>query len=725
MASTAGLKITIGADVSQAVKSLGTLESELKQLKLELSVATAPETIVRLNREIKNLDSTIKNAKSAENIAALNTSLNKVAPGANQAGQALTNLGRVAQDAPFGFIGIQNNINPLLESFQQLQKQTGSTAAAFKALGSSLLGAGGIGLAISVVTSLITTAVQKYGSLANAIDEVFGLTTNLAKANRELTKSFAESEGNVAGEIANIKSLVAIAQDKSLSDSVRTEALNKLNKEYDAYLPKLTLETINTDKAKAATDGLTESLIRQAKIKGAQDLISKATAAQLELAVGSVRDQASIIDNVLAGIKSLGSAGQNFNANLVAAGAERGIKSFDKLQETIDVYTKALNNLNKEEAKAGTLFADDIDKKEKRIKSETDFLGKQLSLLEKIAAIQQKAVDVPVINKPIIGFEVDGLTDKEIEELTGARKIEQALREVEALMKTSEKIYSLKIEKIDLDVKKKIISLDEAKALKKDAQDELEKVFTLQALVLEGTVRVKPTVTVERANLDTGAIQSKIARETGLDKKIAIPIEFDINVKFLGEEMARKLQETQRKIAEFKEFLISNISTGVSDSFALLGESFGEAISGANIGEVIAKAAQGFLSIIGNVLTEVGKQIIITSKLVIALKAALAKSFQNPAASLIVGVALVAAGSALKNIKFNVPKMQYGGILTSPRTVMAGEAGPEAIIPLDRLGSMIGGSATNINLTGRLAMNKRELFLELQRVGESNVRVNR
>lgn len=82
--------------------------------------------------------------------------LKKIPAATNQAANALQNLGRVAQDAPFGFIGIQNNINPLLESFQRLKAETGSAGGAFKALAGSLAGAGGIGLAVSVATAALT-----------------------------------------------------------------------------------------------------------------------------------------------------------------------------------------------------------------------------------------------------------------------------------------------------------------------------------------------------------------------------------------------------------------------------------------------------------------------------------------------------------------------------------------------------------------------------------------
>jgi len=47
----------------------------------------------------------------------------------------------------------------------------------------------------------------------------------------------------------------------------------------------------------------------------------------------------------------------------------------------------------------------------------------------------------------------------------------------------------------------------------------------------------------------------------------------------------------------------------------------------------------------------------------------------------------------------NRPKLAEGGIVTSPTTALIGEAGPEAVIPLNRMGSM-GGSNVNIVVNG-------------------------
>jgi hypothetical protein len=56
-----------------------------------------------------------------------------------------------------------------------------------------------------------------------------------------------------------------------------------------------------------------------------------------------------------------------------------------------------------------------------------------------------------------------------------------------------------------------------------------------------------------------------------------------------------------------------------------------------------------------------------------------------------------------------IPKMAEGGILTGPSFVYAGEAGPEAVIPLDRLGNLGGGGPTVvINTAG--VISERQLI---------------
>ena len=54
-------------------------------------------------------------------------------------------------------------------------------------------------------------------------------------------------------------------------------------------------------------------------------------------------------------------------------------------------------------------------------------------------------------------------------------------------------------------------------------------------------------------------------------------------------------------------------------------------------------------------------------------------------------------GGAIKGI----PGLAAGGIVTQPTLAMIGEGGPEAVIPLDRMGG--GGSGITVNVMGGLS----------------------
>jgi phage-related minor tail protein len=47
-----------------------------------------------------------------------------------------------------------------------------------------------------------------------------------------------------------------------------------------------------------------------------------------------------------------------------------------------------------------------------------------------------------------------------------------------------------------------------------------------------------------------------------------------------------------------------------------------------------------------------------------------------------------------------IPRMAEGGIVSSPTLALIGEAGPEAVVPLDRMAT---GGGVTINVTGGLA----------------------
>ena len=181
-----GIDIVIGAEVSGALQGLQ---------KVEAATVKAGATINKL----------------PVNVSKATQSLSKLPAASNQATSALINLGRVAQDAPFGIIGIANNLNPLLESFQRTSQAAGGFVGTLKALGGALLGGGGIGFLLSLVTGAMSYFAMGSRSATKETKELDEAAQKAAEAQQQFQKALdAASSATVsqAGEIANLRSIL-------------------------------------------------------------------------------------------------------------------------------------------------------------------------------------------------------------------------------------------------------------------------------------------------------------------------------------------------------------------------------------------------------------------------------------------------------------------------------------------------------------------------------------
>lgn len=251
MATEEKLKIVISADNADAVASLNELSQQLKKFEKGVKDATNGSDLLAFNKGL---------TETRAKMEVLNASLNPItaqtknlATGSNQAAFALQNVGRVAQDLPFGFMGIQNNLNPLLESFQRLKAETGSNMSALKALGSSLIGAGGVGLALSVASS----AFLMFG------DKLF----DSGKKAKEAQKAIDDATQSVVKDAAQIQVLAAQYQRTNLSLEDRKSIIKQLNEISPEYFNKLKAESSNYGELKIALDAYTASLSNQIKAK--------------------------------------------------------------------------------------------------------------------------------------------------------------------------------------------------------------------------------------------------------------------------------------------------------------------------------------------------------------------------------------------------------------------------------------------------------------------------
>jgi hypothetical protein len=188
MAENIDLNINIGANVTDLQSQLQKAENLLKQFEAALKKATNVGEINYLNNQVKYLTNTI---------SSLGQQMNKVGRPVGDATNALSNLSRVAQDAPYGFIGIANNLNPLLESFQRLQTQSGSTSNAFKSMVAGLTGPAGIGIALGVVSSLAVTFGDEIAAFFNGpTEKLKKFREELNKLNTDIYKIVGEAQSN-------------------------------------------------------------------------------------------------------------------------------------------------------------------------------------------------------------------------------------------------------------------------------------------------------------------------------------------------------------------------------------------------------------------------------------------------------------------------------------------------------------------------------------------------
>jgi len=215
----------IGADVTQFTKSISEVEAKLTELRKSLKNQTG-QAIIDTNKQIVSLEKSLVNLKQV--------GLDKIGGSTKNAGYALNSLSQVARDLPFGFIAIQNNLPLVVDAFGQLTTESKGTIPALKSLGQSLIGPAGIGLAFSAITSIVTYAIQKYGSFGNAIEALFSKNSELAASQNLYNKELSKSIGDTQTEIEKINIL-----SNTLNNSKKPQA--------DRYAAYVELRKISPD----------------------------------------------------------------------------------------------------------------------------------------------------------------------------------------------------------------------------------------------------------------------------------------------------------------------------------------------------------------------------------------------------------------------------------------------------------------------------------------------
>ena len=564
----------------------------------------------------------------AKSTAGLKTKFVEAKGGTDQATQSLVNLSRVAQDAPYGFIGIANNLNPLLESFQRLRASSTSNKEAFQSLLSVMTGPAGIGLALGVISSLMVVFSDKLFGAKKATDEA-------KKSQDEFAKSMVDAQAKASEAGVKLNAYIQIADDNTVSDKRRAEALKavkdelgKVNKEYAASIK-------TTDDARNAVELYTQALIAEAITNRYKDEI-----ASKQIALNDTLKKASME------AKNYGEALKTLNNTAIPVSDQIG--KFQRVTEAaVDAQKAYVGTANK-----AVGLKKDIDdltgSLNANVKSVMDnpffsFGGSKKGG----GGSEEKLSEVQKILKSL----QETLNSAEFQLLNGlinekGGKDSFAVQSLEAIYKAIEKIAGSKTQ---------------------EAQNALKKLLGSAKELEDKYYSGKPQGDVS----DT----SPVLRD----------VSFRTTDKFTGgAEKALDPLRTARNTMAINKMIADNDAEGMKKRQKAY-ENFADTISG-----MATNAIMGFFDALKNgqnVLEALGDQFLRLAEDIAAavIKAAIFKAIMTALnASSGGGAGAVAAAANIGVIPFAT-----GGIVTGPTMGLVGEAGPEAIIPLSKLTGML------------------------------------
>lgn len=700
--------------VSNNFKSLDKLETQLKSFEAGIKNATDPASFARLQRAIDATKQRIDLLNKP--VETLSRGLGSTLPGAAVNGaSALFSVGQVARDLPFGFIAIQNNLPQVIDQFAALSRSSGGVVGALRSVGSALAGPAGIAFAFGVVTAEITSLTQKYGSLGNALEAITKGSDKYYQQQKQLGEIQKAAAENAGEEIARLAVLNKVATDTTSTLANRKEAANELLKVYKEYLPNLTQEAILNNKAADAINRAKDAILAKALAAASEKKLAEVGGKLLDnqlKQVGAVRQygaaQAAFSKQAQedAGKEIQGREGVNLKLQQYRTEVDKAENKLSKigeeavqLQQEFDILTNLAASFAKQ---AGNAYVNDNTAGQKKNQQEAAALLKKQQ--DEARKFLQEKLDGYELEKKAIEDNFGTLT-------SGYRSIQGTIANTKAT-----------IDLIGVTDPKRIAEI------KKNLETTLDNIADefSKSRVAAGRIEVAPLLTVSKEDYRARwrAIFESI-NATGFEEALKLaPKKIPLKVNIVASpEVQKSIDDAKAKVEEIKKFsdaIQAQLQQSFANVFTSVGEGIGQVFSGVSNG---FSAAQMVLSGLADILINVGKLAISTGVAILGIKKAL--QTLNPVVAIAGGVALVALGTAVKGkLSNSVPKFAEGGIVTRPTAGIFGEAGPEAIMPLDRLNKMIGnmGGSGSVDVTGEFLMRGNNLYAVVQKTAKQQGR---
>ena len=266
------------------------LNAKAKELKVSLSQATNEQKIAGFNAQLEqtNIELARLNALGKSFSAPAVKSFDNLKRSAGAASGAAISFGRIIQDAPFGIIGVANNIQNFGEQFSALGGKATTAGQKLSMFFSALITPANLAI---LAVSALTAAWQAYSlGLFDAEEATDKIKDSIDSYRKSLTESqLSQLEGikNSDDEIIKINALKEIIEDETLERGKRLKAIERVNEISPNLFNNLSTEAILAGKVGDAYEKVTRLLI------------AKATAEADIQKVVSLNEEEKILGNIL------------------------------------------------------------------------------------------------------------------------------------------------------------------------------------------------------------------------------------------------------------------------------------------------------------------------------------------------------------------------------------------------------------------------------------------
>ena len=440
-----------GAD--GAAKSLSKLEKAQEALNFELSEAGKEYAKLKAATDDQRLANNLA-AKSAVDLAK-GIKQGRAQSGLNNA--ILLETGRLASDASYGFTAIANNLSQVVTLFSSFAKTAGGVGASLKQLGASLIGTGGLLIALQLIIS--------FGP------QIFDFFARLLGVTRELRDAMKGAADTIKQQTGAFEIYTRTLQNGWKSSEEMADATKMLKKEFPEYIKLLKDAGLSTEdlmngnkKAIAITKEYTKEIKRMAMARQAAIKIEEEAAKiiQVEIdrevkarekgftSVKDVQERLKISEEELQRVRDRNSNKTFTQLTDLERKEQRGIEA------RIENYKKILE-LNQDEVDDAEKTIDilmeftDIQTKDTKKgygKRERNFKQHLLNLEKLEESYRQKAIDTQMMTaEEIIDLEEqNAIKELDIRRDAFIKKQEQRLEEFKESTDNAEEIAKAEAE---------------------------------------------------------------------------------------------------------------------------------------------------------------------------------------------------------------------------------------------------------------------------------------